>query len=72
MSATGTRRAKREYCLRRAAAYDRFARKYPSKAEYGQVGTENGQMNGVLTQGAINDCLRICSCEHGGTDPLPS
>jgi hypothetical protein len=34
MSATRTRRAKREYCLQRAAAYDRFARKYPSKADY--------------------------------------
>jgi hypothetical protein len=29
-------------------------------------------MNGVLTQGAINDYLQICSCEHGRTDPLPS
>jgi hypothetical protein len=34
MSATGTRREKREYCLHRAAAYDGFAIKYPSKADY--------------------------------------
>ena len=34
MSATATLRAKRDYCLQRAAAYDRFAKKYPSKADY--------------------------------------
>ena len=30
MSNTQTRRAKREYCLQRAAAYDRFAEKHPT------------------------------------------
>ena len=34
MSGTATLRAKREYCLQRAAAFDRFAVKYPTKGDY--------------------------------------
>jgi hypothetical protein len=34
MSRTNTSPAKREYCLQRAAAYDRFAKQYPTKADY--------------------------------------
>jgi hypothetical protein len=72
MSATGTRRAKREYCLQRAAAYDRFARKYPSKANYYRKWADRYMKwadEWRSHAGAINDCLRICSCEHGRTDP---
>ena len=34
MSRTNTSPAKREFCLQRAAAYDRFAKQYPTKADY--------------------------------------
>jgi hypothetical protein len=34
MSRTNTSPAKREYCLERAAAYDRFAKQFPTKARY--------------------------------------
>ncbi len=34
MSATRTLRAKRDFCLQRAAAFDRFAEKYPRQAGY--------------------------------------
>jgi hypothetical protein len=37
----------------------------PTTTGNGQTSTENGQMNGVLRQGTINDCVWICPRLYG-------